>query len=236
MNQKQLLNISNEKATLTMTSREIADLVETRHDSVKRTIERLSARGVIVRPPLVDEPIADMWGRSRTELVYQIGKRDSYVIVAQVCPEFTARLVDRWQELEQKNSVDVLALLNDPVYLRNALVNFSEKLIALTPKADAFDRLVTESEGSMNLTNAAKHLQVQPKILTQFLSSKRWIYKRINSKSWIAYQDKIQAGYLEHKANQYEDRSGVTKISEQVLVTAKGLAKVAELLNGAARL
>ncbi|MDA5609350.1 hypothetical protein NM939_12925, partial [Pasteurella multocida] len=58
----QLLNISEQKATLTMTSREIADLVEARHDSVKRTIDRLVLRGVIVRPPLVDEPIADILG------------------------------------------------------------------------------------------------------------------------------------------------------------------------------
>ncbi len=30
-------------------------------------------------------------------------KRDSYVVVAQLSPELTARLVDRWQELENKN-------------------------------------------------------------------------------------------------------------------------------------
>ncbi|MGX4781695.1 hypothetical protein ACWCMT_09795, partial [Pasteurella multocida] len=64
---KELSLIPNKKSTLTMTSREIADLVEARHDSVKRTIDRLVLRGVIVRPPLVDEPIADMLGRPRTD-------------------------------------------------------------------------------------------------------------------------------------------------------------------------
>ena len=39
--------------SMTMSSREIADLVGARHDSVKRTIERLSD-GVISQPPLVD--------------------------------------------------------------------------------------------------------------------------------------------------------------------------------------
>jgi hypothetical protein len=34
--------------------------------------------------------------------VYLVSKRDSYIVVAQLCPEFTARLVDRWQELENK--------------------------------------------------------------------------------------------------------------------------------------
>ncbi|WP_176314827.1 phage antirepressor KilAC domain-containing protein [Burkholderia vietnamiensis] len=84
-------------AVLTMSSREIAELVESRHDSVKRTVERLADRGVIDLPPLVE--YLDGLGRKAAE--YQIGKRDSYVIVAQLSPEFTARLVDRWQELEQ---------------------------------------------------------------------------------------------------------------------------------------
>lgn len=38
--------------------------------------------------------------RAETARVFRIGKRDSYVIVAQLSPEFTARLVDRWQALE----------------------------------------------------------------------------------------------------------------------------------------
>ena len=31
------------------------------------------------------------------------------------------------------------------------------------PKIEAFDRLATATEGAMNLTNAAKHLQMQPR-------------------------------------------------------------------------
>lgn len=83
-------------APITMSSREIAELVDSRHDKVKQSIERLAERGVIGLPPLGE--YLDSLGRKATE--YRIGKRDSYVIVAQLSPEFTARLVDRWQELE----------------------------------------------------------------------------------------------------------------------------------------
>lgn len=85
--------------SLTMTSREIAELVDSRHDSVKRTIERLVEKGVITSPPMVEKPTD---GRPVTEYVFagDQGKRDSIVVVAQLSPEFTARLVDRWQELE----------------------------------------------------------------------------------------------------------------------------------------
>ncbi|MBF8161622.1 Rha family transcriptional regulator [Pseudomonas mendocina] len=98
MNALTTLNTTN--ATLTMSSREIAELLGCRHDNVKVTIERLVAKGVIVRPALQDEPTKDAMGRTRMMSVYRIGKRDSYVIVAQLSPEFTAKLVDRWQELE----------------------------------------------------------------------------------------------------------------------------------------
>lgn len=91
--------IFNGKAS--MTSLEIAELVGSRHDSVKRAIERIAGRGVIPFPPMVEKPTA---GRPATYYVFEgeQGKRDSIIVVAQLCPEFTARLVDRWRELEEQ--------------------------------------------------------------------------------------------------------------------------------------
>ena len=95
-------------ATQTMSSREIADVVDSRHDSVKRAIERLytsqlnddgsiKKNAVIVQPPMVNEQFIDKLGRPRAETVYQLNERESYIVVAQLCPEFTAKLVDHWQ-------------------------------------------------------------------------------------------------------------------------------------------
>lgn len=53
MNQLAFISSASVEA-LSMTSREIADLVGSRHDSVKRTIERLSESGVIQLPPTVE--------------------------------------------------------------------------------------------------------------------------------------------------------------------------------------
>lgn len=103
--------IDNQKAE--MTSREIADLVGARHDSVKRTIERLSS-GVISEPPLVDGVKS---ANGITEKVYlffgEKGKLDSIVVIAQLCPEFTARLVERWDELEKANTQPKLPTHNE---------------------------------------------------------------------------------------------------------------------------
>lgn len=40
--------------SITMTSREMADLTEKRHDSVKRTIDTLAEKGVIAFPQIVE--------------------------------------------------------------------------------------------------------------------------------------------------------------------------------------
>lgn len=90
--------------SVTMSSREIADLVGSRHDKVKQSIERLAARTDNTGKPVIDLPplgeYLDSLGRPATE--YLINKRDSFVVVAQLCPEFTAALVDRWQALEEQ--------------------------------------------------------------------------------------------------------------------------------------
>lgn len=221
----------------TMSSREIAELVESRHDKVKQSIERLVERGVIVQPPLGDVPFADTMGRQRSERVYRLCKRDSYIVVAQLSPEFTARLVDRWEELERqvRQPADPTAFLNDPAAMRGALLTYVDKVIALqaineelAPKAVALDRIATGSEGSMCITDAAKTLQKQPKETFQFLRQNRWIYRRIGMATDVAYEDKIKAGYLEHKVTTVSRTDGTEKTVSQVRVTPKGLVKLAE--------
>ncbi len=91
-----------------MTSLEIAELVEKRHDNVKRTIVTLASKDVIRSPQIeVLERINNL-GFAVNDEVYKFsgeeGKRDSIIVVAQLSPEFTARLVDRWKELEEERS------------------------------------------------------------------------------------------------------------------------------------
>lgn len=101
-------------AVMRMTSVEIADMVNSRHDSVKRAIERLETPkddgtpAVIQLPPLVEVENNQSLSQNSRSKAYlfqgEKGKRDSIVVVAQLSPEFTARLVDRWQELESKEA------------------------------------------------------------------------------------------------------------------------------------
>ena len=103
-----------------MSSKEIAELVEKRHDNVKRTMDTLGYKGVIRFTQFEEMVKAGVSERGVT--TYHVNKRDSLIVVAQLCPEFTARIVDRWQELE--------ALHNDPMRQLADAVLLSQQVIA----------------------------------------------------------------------------------------------------------
>lgn len=137
----------------TMSSREIAELVESRHDSVKRAIERLREKGLISFTPSVET--SHEGSGSRDVEVYLVGKRDSFVVVAQLSPEFTARVVDRWQELEGKVSARAMPNFSDPVAAARAWADqYEARQIAERTKAEIGTR--REATAMNTASQAAK--------------------------------------------------------------------------------
>lgn len=217
-------------AAQTMSSREIAELVEARHDSVKRTMERLAEKGLISFTPSV-ETSHDGAGARPVE-VYRVGKRDSYVIVAQLSPEFTARLVDRWQRLEERAAIDTAAALSNPDTLRGLLLENVEKVIALTSKVEAdapkvaFADQVAVAPDAISIGQAAKLLGTGRNRLSAKLRELGWL-TRLNE----PYQDKINAGLLDVKIGNWEHPEKGLQRSVTPLITGKGLAKLHQVLG-----
>lgn len=125
-----------------MTSSEIAEMVGARHDNVRVAIERLVDRGIITLPATQVKPTK---GRPSIEYVFsgESGKRDSIVVVAQLSPEFTAQLVDRWQYLEAKAAAGHLHMPNfaDPVAAARAWADqYEARVIAQRTKAEIGSR------------------------------------------------------------------------------------------------
>lgn len=207
-------------AVLTMTSREIADLVESRHDSVKRTIERLAGAQAIARPPLVD---GDKAGNNTIEKVYSVGKRDSYVIVAQLSPQFTARLVDRWQELEQRAAIALPDFTNPAEAARawaaqyEALEALESKVAADAPKV-AFAEAVRAIDGACHIEKIAKTLG----------HGRNKFFKRLRVdgillENNLPYQKYIDREYFTVIEQQpYTDSKGVTHATFTTMVTGAG--------------
>lgn len=224
------MQLITQSSNLTMSSREMAGLVEKRHDSVKRTIETLAANGLIAQPQIVDGEKA---ANGVVEALYLVGKRDSYVVVAQLSPAFTARIVDRWQELESQlapkpaelSRMDILQLAIDAEHGR---IKAEAALAIAAPKAQALDR-IAGADGSLCLRDAAKQLQVKPKHFNLWLQANKWIYKRAGCSNYIGYQDRIQSGLIEHKASIVIDGAGNERMRDQARITAKGIARLAEV-------
>lgn len=86
--------------TPTMSSREIARLVEARHNDVVATIERLHDKGLLRSSRKTRR---ERTGGRPVE-VYDLTERDTHLVVAGYSDEHRARVIDRWLELEAKQA------------------------------------------------------------------------------------------------------------------------------------
>lgn len=141
----------------------------------------------------------------------------------------------------ERRAKDPVAALNDPVAMRGLLLTYSEKVIELQsrveemkPAVEALEQ-IAEAHGSLNRTEAAKHLGIAPHLLCRWMRTNGWTYRRAGSKDDIAYQSKIMAGYLEHKVTTGPKEDGTEWISTQVRVTPKGLTVLAKAFPKTAR-
>jgi phage antirepressor YoqD-like protein len=165
---------------VTMSSREIADLVEKRHDNVLRTIETLAARGAITLPQ--NEEVMNDGPGPRTIGQYRIGKRDSYVVVAQLSPEFTARLVDRWQELEAVAPPapavpqSFAAALRLAAEQQDVIDAQAAQLAAAAPAVEFVERYA-DSTGTKGFRQVAKLLGAKENLFREFLIEQKILYR-----------------------------------------------------------
>lgn len=222
-----LLPINTKKASITMSSREIAELVEARHDSVKRTVERLQDKGLIQLTPLVE--VKNHLGQ--TVLEYQLIKRDTYVVVAQLCPEFTARLVDRWQELEnQQNPTVLLPNFNDPVAAARAWADAKESeqraLLESKQKSEQIASMESYFRNGISPFEFVKGLNgVNSLKVGEFLISKNWLYQDNRIKRVKAY---ARDQYLTEETTEISQHGKEPFIAYKPVLLKKGAAKLYE--------
>lgn len=222
-----LITVQNASA-LSMKSTEVAVLVEARHDSVKRTIERCAERNVFVRPPLVDEPIEDMLGRARTQKVYYLGKRESLIVVAQLCPEFTARIIDRWQELEAQmpaipqTYAEALRLAAEQAEQNQLLqLENQQKTAENTALKSYFQAGLTPAQFVKGLNG------VNSNQINEYLRKIGWLYK--DKKNWRVFGS-VRDKYLTETFNRVEiDPVKRTEITNyKPILLEKGAIKLFE--------
>jgi len=208
-----------------MSSREIAELTGKRHDNVMRTINKC---GDLLTPQFEDTPNPQ---NGQIYKVAQLNKRDSLVLVARLSPEFTAAIVDRWQELEKASQPQVpqtyaAALLEAG---RLALENEQLQLEARenAPKVEFFEQ-VTGSKDTVDVGQAAKVLNIGigRNKLFELLRDKKVLQNNNQP-----YQKYIDCGYFRVIESKFTKPNGDTSINLKTVVYQKGLNYIRKLIN-----
>ncbi|WP_237729445.1 phage antirepressor KilAC domain-containing protein [Lelliottia amnigena] len=206
-----------------MSSREISELVQSKHGDVKRSAERLVAGG------LLTAPLAqfDFTHNGNVYQEYRFNKRDSLVIVARLSPEFTAAVVDRWQELESGSTPSIPKSFSEALRLAADLEEqkqrLSEELAIAAPKAEFVDRYVMAT-GSMTFRQVAKLLNAKEPEFRLFLLDNHIMY-RLNG-TLTPYHQHIEAERFEVKTG---TTNGSNYAFSQARFTAKGVRWVGGL-------
>lgn len=164
--------------SVTMSSRDIASLINSRHSNVCTTIDRLIKNGVIGGYAALQYTHPQ---NGQTYHYYEVNKRDSYVIVAQLCPEFTARLVDRWQELEAEEAGTVPQTLPEALRLAADMVEQNAQLeqkVRQDAAKVAFVEHYVEAGGTKGLRETAKILNMPEKNMIEALVRDKVLFRQ----------------------------------------------------------
>jgi len=182
-------SLINTNQTLTMSSKDIAAVVESRHDSVKRTMMTLQDKGLITFTHTVEK------GEGRPAAVLHVNKRDSYVVVAQLSPEFTAVLVDRWQELESNQQPKIPTNFAEALQLA---ADQAKQLELAAPKVAFVDNLVNR-DNLMTATQVASKHKMSAVKLNKLLDELGGVYNQSVKRGRVFIQSFIESGYGELK-------------------------------------
>lgn len=155
-----------------MTLREISEMIGVRFADLERSMNRLGDKGVIRVPPLANFEKINNLGFTITVKDYvfegEQGRLDSIVLIAQNVPEFTRKLVDRWDYLEkqiQKTPANPYANFEETDWIELALEEKrkNKKLVELhirkSVDAHSMTRLLGEKRGSMLVQKALNALK-----------------------------------------------------------------------------
>lgn len=183
-----MLPILQNQSKPTMSSREIADLVETTHDSVLKTVRDLIIRGVV--SPTETTYIHPQNKQSYPEFL--LNRRDTLLIASGYSVELRAKVVDRLEELENKQPENPLLQLANAVITAQAIIqDQSNKLEQQKPAVEFVERYV-QSTGNMGFRQVAKLLKIKENDFRAFLQDNQIMYKL--GGEWVPYAPHINAG------------------------------------------
>lgn len=216
--------------SLTMSSREIADLTDKEHKNVLADIRKMLTE-LGKRSADFSADVPDSYGRPQPG--FMLPKEECLILVSGYSTELRAKIIRRWIELEE-HIRDPMAALNDPAAMRGLLLTYTEKVIALEARVEAdkpkttFYDAYLNADGLYGLQNAARALHCRPNLFIRWLKEHYLFYQGGNLVARVQF---IQAGHFEVKTTLVDD-----KARPQAFITPKGLEYLAARAPDSVRL
>lgn len=180
---------------LTMSSVEVAELTNKRHDNVVVDIKKMIRE---LWPIVSNAP--DFTGTYKTKQgndyrCYNLPKREAMILVSGYSVSLRARIIDRWSELENKQAPQIPQTYSEALRLA---ADQAEQLAIAAPKVAFVDNLVERSTLMTASQVGQKHKMSAVK-LNRFLDELGGVYSKSIKRSRVFCQAFVDGGYGELK-------------------------------------
>lgn len=208
---------------LTMSSREIADLVDARHNDVIATIERLFGKGLLrsARKTRREET------GGRPVDVYDLVERDTHLIVSGYSDEHRAKVIDRWQELEVAQGPRLPQTMAQALRLAleqaEQIEQQQEALALAAPKVAFVDRYVAATSGHKGFREVCKLLRANESEFRDFLMREKVMY--VLAGKWAPHAQHLDAG-------RFVVKTGTAPVNDHAYAQTKFTPKGVEWIAG----
>lgn len=224
--------IMNVNEVQTMSSREIAKLTGKAHKNVLRDIDAIGSN-----LSQSSKSVTYKGYNNQTQREWLLTKRDSLLVVSGYSVELRARIIDRWQELEEQVRKPVLPDFTDPVTAARAWADeVEQKLLAQQREKEALeyvdrqaryiDNLENQLRDGLTLPEFAKRLNgVNAQRVSEWAIAKGWV--RRHGKLLVTSSQGRSGGYVYDKDGTYiNPKTGEEMYTSKVQLTNAGARKM----------
>ena len=238
-----LAQIQNDNNTdqVTMVSLELVDYINDSRKFDEKPVQLRHADFMAKVPKVLGIETSEKFrssylaGNGEQRPCYRFPKREACLMAMSYSYELQAQIFDRMTAMEEALKKPALNL-DDPAFLRQALLGYTEKVIelehkvqALEPKAKGLDR-IADCTNVLGIRESAKVLKIGQNQLAQYLIDHKVVYRDQYSKIQ-AYQKSIDQKLVHVVTSAPRLTESGEKVFTQVKLTQKLITRIAKWLE-----
>ena len=238
-----LAQIQNDNNTdqVTMVSLELVDYINDSRKFDEKPVQLRHADFMAKVPKVLGIETSEKFrssylaGNGEQRPCYRFPKREACLMAMSYSYELQAQIFDRMTAMEEALKKPALNL-DDPAFLRQALLGYTEKVIelehkvqALEPKAKGLDR-IADCTNVLGIRESAKVLKIGQNQLAQYLIDHKVVYRDQYSKIQ-AYQKSIDQKLVHVVTSAPRLFESGEKVFTQVKLTQKLITRIAKWLE-----